>query len=193
MENDTFAGSSHLRENSERYQVGATVVYGLHGKCTITRVETRQISGESVEFYRMEVQKSPLSRSSKAEPAIWVPVANAIDKGVRHPASKGAAASALQILSNREYYFSLKDPWHIMHPRLEAVIRQEGVIGLAKAASYLHVLKTHTAAPSRDILKMRENVNRLLLRELSDALDEPISNVESRVAVMMRRKLIPSS
>jgi hypothetical protein len=42
-------------------------------------------------------------------------------------------------------------------------------------------------------VKFQESVNKLLLRELSEVLGEPIRTLEDRISKMLRSKLIPDS
>ena len=68
-----------------RFFSGSFVIYAMHGKCHVLGTETRTLSGVPILFYKLEVKKSSFSRSNKHEPAIWVPVANAKDRGLRAP------------------------------------------------------------------------------------------------------------
>ena len=67
---------------------GSVVVYGFHGLCSVLSIEERAVSGESIRFYKLQVQKSALSRSKKLEPAIWLPVHSAKKAGLRPPVEK---------------------------------------------------------------------------------------------------------
>ena len=62
---------------------GAIVAYGLHGKCVVTAIETRTVGGQSMRFYRLDILKSALSRSTRQEPSIFIPVEHARSKGLR--------------------------------------------------------------------------------------------------------------
>ena len=81
---------------------GTTVVYGMHGKCVVRAVESRQHAGEAIAFYKLEPQKSALSRSTRQEPAIWVPLATAQERGLRAPVDADSAQEVLKILASRE-------------------------------------------------------------------------------------------
>src|SRR5689334_19976378 len=98
---------------------GSSVIYAMHGKCHVLGTETRSHCGESIRFYKLEIKKSALSRSSRQEPAIWVPVATAKDRGLRSPMSKSEAESALSVLLSREYYFKVSEPWSALQIKLE--------------------------------------------------------------------------
>ncbi len=170
---------------------GSSVIYAMHGKCNVLGTETRSLGGESIRFYKLELKKSMLSRSSRLEPAIWVPVATAKNRGLRAPMTKAEAEAALKILQSREYYFRVNEPWLTIQPQLEASIRLEGGVGLAKVASYLFVLKRKQIVPSSEIIKLQETVHKLLFRELADALGEFSKVLEERVSKGFKSKLIP--
>ncbi len=175
------------------FALGVTVIYGVHGKCSITAIENRVISGEAMSFYKLEVQKPPLSRSTRNEPAIWVPVASANAQGLRVPVTAVEVDDILTMLASREYFFPITDNWSVVQPKLETTIRLEGCKGLAKVLSYLFVLKRKQIVPTHEVSRMDELVTKLLLRELSDALGESIRSLEERLNKLLRQKLTPSS
>ena len=177
----------------ESFQPGTLVIYGLHGKCEIIGIETRQNSGESISYYKLEVQKSPLSRSTRQEPAIWVPVSSAQERGLRAPMTASENESVFKLISNREYYYPLNEAWPAIKPKLESSIRSEGILGLAKALSYLHVLKKKQIVATPDISRLYDAISKLLIRELHEATSVPAREIESRIAKGLRQKIIPNN
>lgn len=175
----------------EEFQPGTPVIYALHGKCQLIGIESREMNGQSIRFYKLEIQKSALSRSTRREPAIWIPVHAAKERGLRAPLSTDQAEAVFKVLSSREYFFETNVPWNTIQPKLEMTIRTEGAIGLAKVASYLFVLKRKQVVPQQEAAKMQETVNKLLLRELSEATGENIRNLEDRIAKSFKQKLLP--
>lgn len=169
---------------------GTYVCYGLHGKCQVSSVEIKTIGAEQQIFYRLEVVKSPLSRSHKQEPAIWLPVKTAEEKGLRLPMGPEQTQEALQILMSREYYFPLNEPWHIVHPKLETCIRHEGGIGLAKVFSYLHVLKKKQIVAQPEVNRMCEAVYKTLMREICESTGEALRIIEGKIEKGLRQKLL---
>jgi len=172
---------------------GSSVIYAMHGKCHVLGTEVRLLEGEPIQFYKLEIRKSSLSRSSRQETAIWVPVATAKSKGLRLPMDKIDAENAMKILMSREYFFKTAEPWSSVLPKLETTIRLEGGIGLAKVASYLYVLKRKQIVPSSEVVKLQETVHRLLFRELSEALEEPAKTLEEKVTRGFRSKMLPDT
>ena len=172
------------------FLAGTQVVYGMHGKCQVTEIQSRQVGSEMVRFYKLELLKSVLSRSSRKDPAIWLPIDSAKSRGLRMPMSNGDGLQAMAFLSSREYFFSLQEPWPSVYLKLEHTIRSEGGIGLAKVASYLYVLKRKQLVPSGELLHFQECVNKLLMRELSEALSENSRVLEDRISKLLRQKLL---
>ena len=173
----------------QNFGIGTAVIYGLHGRCQITAIETRKVGSETQAFYKVEVQRSTLSRSKKPEPAIWVPVQTAMSRGLRAPMNGQTATEALAILQNREYYFSSQEPWSQVFPKIESMLRLEGGIGLAKVYSYLYVLKNRHLVPPSEIMKHFDATHRQLFKELSEALNETPREIELKIAKGLRSKL----
>lgn len=180
--NSTLNGSAVLTAGTE-------VIYGLHGRCTVISVESKNVGGTDLNFYRLEIQRPIPSRTTKLGPTIWLPVTSAKEQGIRKPMDFNEAEMTLIILESREFYFQLEEPWKTLFPKLEVCIRKEGGVGLAKVESFLFVLKNKIVVPSTEILRFSELVTRLLLRELSQALNEPIKSLEERIQKLMKGKL----
>jgi RNA polymerase-interacting CarD/CdnL/TRCF family regulator len=170
---------------------GTAVIYAMHGKCLVLGTEVRSMGGQSQKFYKLEIKKSPLSRSVRGESAIWVPVEQARERGLRIPMTKEDAEAALKLLMSREYFFKPTEQWTSLLPQLENAIRTEGGMGLAKVASFLYVLRRKQIVATPEVNKLQESVNKLLLRELSDALGESIKSIEDRAARGLKSKLLP--
>lgn len=193
METHTPETTSTLERNSAEFAPGSIVMYPMHGRCLVQAVELRLIDGKPIHFYKLEVQRSTLSRSTRPEPAIWLPVQSARERGLRAPIGADNAVAVMAVLMSREYYFQINEPWSSVQPKLENIIRQEGAIGLAKAMSYTHVLIKKQIVPPSELIRFHENLSRLLFRELSEALNEQIKTLEEKVARGLRQKLLPDT
>ncbi len=184
-----------LHTSTERspsdFPPGTPVIYAMHGKCFVLGTEVRSLGGKTQKFYKLEMKKSPLSRAAKGESAIWVPVEQARERGLRAPMSPEEAESAMKLLMSREYFFKISEPWTTLLSQLENVVRTEGGLGLAKAASFLYVLKRKQIVATPEVNKLLESVNKLLFRELSEALGTTIKSIEDRIARGLRSKLLP--
>lgn len=166
-------------------------MYGLFGKCSISGIETKVIAGKATSFYKLEVVKSTLSRSTRPEPAIWVPLDSARAKGLRPAADTALADEVLKILASREYYFSVHEAWSSILPKLEATIASEGALGLAKAYSYLWVLRKKQIVPAPETNRLFESVQKVLFRELGEALQVPPRAIDEKVTRALRNKAAP--
>jgi RNA polymerase-interacting CarD/CdnL/TRCF family regulator len=174
------------------FQMGETLIYFPHGKCLVDGVITRTVSDNvSLPFYKLEIVKSALSRSTKKEPAIWVPVDKALSQGLRRSASPTEIAEAWSILENRESYFSSKETWQEIASRLDHLARKEGLRGLAQAASLLYAYKKKFVIPPTEVLKAEELIMRHLSKEIADAQGEFPKTIEEKAIRAMRHKLHP--
>ncbi len=172
---------------------GSIVMYGLHGKCLITAVETKNIGGETQSFYKLEPIRSPLARTTRQTGSILVPQSVAQRGGIRLPLQSADAPAIMAILGNREYYFDLYSAFSLMQPQLERCIALEGATGLAKVISYLTALKKLDAVPASEIVRFSETVWKLLSRELSEALDQQPREVEAAMNKALKAKLLPDN
>jgi RNA polymerase-interacting CarD/CdnL/TRCF family regulator len=170
---------------------GSSVIYAMHGRCTILSVEARHLGNQEIRFYKLEVKKNSPSRLSRNETAIWVPVEKARAQGLRIPMDKAEAMAAMKLLLAREYFLKINEPWSILQSKLESMIRTEGGLGLAKAASFLYVFIRKQMVPAPEVLKFQEAIVKLLLRELSEALEEPIKVLDEKLNKGMKVKLLP--
>jgi RNA polymerase-interacting CarD/CdnL/TRCF family regulator len=190
-ENCSKNDSKLVNKKGALFTPGTPVIYAMHGRCKVIGTESRSVDQDTLLFYKLELKKLGFSRSGRQEPAIWVPVATAKEKGLRLPMSRSEADTAMKVLSSREYYFKLNQPWPVVQTQLETTIRLEGGIGLAKVASYLFVLRRKQIVPTAEVAKLQEAVHRLLFRELSDSLEEPSRTLEEKVSKGFRSKLLP--
>jgi RNA polymerase-interacting CarD/CdnL/TRCF family regulator len=166
-------------------------IYALHGKCLVAALETRTVGGETNRFYKLEIQKSALSRSSRPEPAIWLPVNTARERGLREIMSPAQAEVVFAILNSREYYFSIDEAWNILQSKLETTIRLEGAAGMAKVVSFLHVLKKRQIVPTPEVAKLDTLVHKLMMRELVEVMGEQPRAIDDRITKALRHKLLP--
>ena len=193
METQTSKITPSFVQNSVEFTVGSIVIYPGHGKCIIHGVETRQVDGKPLRFYKLEILKSTLSRSNRPEPAIWLPVHSAQERGLRVPIIAADTQIVMAALLSREYYFRLNEPWPSVQPKIESLIRIEGALGLAKAVSYTYVAIKKQLVPPVEIVRFNEHVTKVLFRELSEAMKEPIRNLEEKINRGLRQKLLPDT
>jgi len=188
METNFSDVSSALASNSD-IPVGSSVVYAMHGKCTVTAIETRELAGSCQRFYKLEIQKSSLSRSARMEPAIWVPVATARARGIRAPMTPADVERAFEILASREYHLPLNESWNISQGKIEALVRNEGSIGIVKALGFLFVLKKKQVVPLPEVNRLNEALQRQFAKEVAELTGETIKVIEERIARTIKSKI----
>ncbi len=177
-------------QNSDPFTLGSSVIYALHGKCTITSVETREVDQKQINFYKLEPQKSSPGKITRQDTAIWLPVISAKERGLRPPMTKTEAETALALLGNGEFYFPLNEKWSVLHPMLEKCIRLEGGLGFSKVFGFLHILKRKWVVLPNEIARFLETITKLFSKELSDALEEPLRIIEEKVQKNIKQKIL---
>lgn len=190
LQNLESTQSSHSRGE---FAIGTSVIYPSHGRCIIRAIESRNIDGNSIQFYRLEIQRSIFSRSNKQDPSIWIPVSTAVARGLREPITREQAEALFEIFASREYFYLMDEPWQTLLPKMESAICKEGAVGLAKAHSFFHVLNRKAIHVPTPVARFDEMVHKFLYRELSDALEQPIKSLEEQLQKLMRKKLLPDS
>jgi RNA polymerase-interacting CarD/CdnL/TRCF family regulator len=176
------------------YKVGDSVSYGLHGKCVILAIETKDLESGPVSFYQIRAIKNPIAaknpmRVSKSEPHILVPMDTAHKTGLRALMRKEEAENVLKLLSEPDYHYEMDLPWVSKQKMLEEVIRKEGPTGLAKVVGHLYVLIKRDAVPPTPVLRFYESVYRILSRELAEVLGIASKEMETLLNRTLKIKL----
>ena len=192
---DVTQNNNELQRNFRddlEFTEGTAVIYGIHGRCTVTGVEFRKIGEKSIPFYKLEIYR-PIAPKTKRDTAIWIPVESAKKRGLRQLMPEEIVEKAINILTSREYFFSLHEKIHQIQPKLDVCIQEEGGIGLAKVVSYLYTLKNRQIVPTNEVLKLYETHSRILFREIAEIRSSTIRIIEDQVARGMKSKLLPDS
>ncbi len=174
------------------FKVGDEVAYGLHGKCVITAITTKDLSAGPVSFYQIRAIKNPIAAKviNPNEPAILVPVDSAKSNGLRALMTKEDAETALKLLAEPDYHFELTETWVSKQKKLEEAIRREGFIGLAKVIGHLHVCMSRDAVPPSTVTKFFDSVFRIFSRELAETMGFPaMKDVEPMINRALKAKL----
>jgi RNA polymerase-interacting CarD/CdnL/TRCF family regulator len=173
------------------YKIGDEVSYGLHGKCVITGIETKDLATGPVRFYQIRTIKNPITAKNpnRRDPHILIPVETAASTGLRPMMSKQEAESTLKLLAEPDYHFELNQTWVAKQKTLEEAIRKEGSVGLAKVVGHLYVYIKRDAVPSTSVLKFYENIYRIFLKEITEATGTDPKVMESLVNKALRQKL----
>lgn len=173
------------------YKVGDEVSYGLHGKCIILAIETKELATGCTSFYQIRTLKNPITAKNpnRKDPSILVPVESARAKGLRPLMSRDEAETALKLLAEPDYHFELNETWVSKQKTLEEALRKEGAIGLVKVVGHLYVLIKRDAVPSAQLVRFYENVYRIFARELSESLGLTPKELEPLLKRALRAKL----
>ena len=177
------------------YKVGDEVSYGLHGKCVITAIETKDLPSGPVNFYQIRSIKNPITAKNpnRKDGSILVPVDSALRKGLRPLMSKTDAEAALKCLSDPDYHFEMSETWVSKQKTLEEVLRTEGSVGLAKVVGHLYVMIRRDAVPPGEVVRFYESVYRIFAREISESLGISLKEAEPLLARALKNKLSPES
>ncbi len=168
------------------FEVGQTVIYGVHGKCLIKEIVSRTLDDTTVKFYKLEMVKNTASK--KQESFIFVPVKTAIDNGMRVPADENQSNAIFSILQNPAYFFKMSRNWQQTFQQLKTSIESEGAVGLAKSINFLHAMRKKQNTLSSEISKFEAQVLKQLVRELSDSLGETPVKIEERITKIFKGK-----
>ncbi len=173
------------------FKVGDEVAYGLHGKCVITGIATKDLSTGPVSFYQIKTVKNPIipRAVSPNDPAILVPVESAAVNGLRPLMNRDQAEEALKLLAEPDYHFEMNATWVTKQKKLEETIRKEGFTGLAKVVGHMYVLTKKDAVPASNITKFFDSVFRIFIRELADTMELTGKDVEPIVLRALKSKM----
>lgn len=151
------------------FREGESVVYGLHGKLKVVKIERR--GEEKGLFYCLQALRR--GAVGKEEPAIWVKVEGAEKQGLRKPLDASQVPLLYEWLHQKHPDLDWQQPWSGLTSLFDALLKSEGVMGLAKASLYFLILqqkKRLLTAPA-ELLRLKGKVEKLFFRELADALE----------------------
>ncbi len=174
------------------FKVGEEVSYGMHGRCLIESIETKNVGTNPVQFYAIRTIKFNLNNKTvnKNAPSILVPVNIAESCGMRPLIQETDIESVLRTLSDRDYFFSLNENWLRKQKILEETLRKEGLIGFAKVVGHLFVMIKKDPAPAGEVTRLYDSLSRTLIREFSEASGKNLKESEITILKAMRTKLL---
>lgn len=173
------------------YKVGDEVSYGLHGKCVVTGIETKELSSGPISFYQIRSIKNPITAKNpnRRDPYILIPVETAQVKGLRSLMTRAEAEAALKLLEDPDYHFEIRETWVSKQKTLEEALRKEGSVGLAKVVGHLYVMIKRDAVPPSVVIRFYENVYRIFAKELSETLGLSTKEVDALTGKALKHKL----
>jgi RNA polymerase-interacting CarD/CdnL/TRCF family regulator len=170
-------------------QAGSIVMYGLLGRCVIFATVERIVEGKCVSFFQLEPRKLGITRQDRKMSHIYVPVADAVRRGLRPLMPVESAKKCIQLLHSKEYYFDLDRPWAAQQAEFEQMICQGLPEELAKIVSYLHVARLRKMNLDQHFDRFQETLTRNLFRELAEVLGVSIKSLEEAAQKPFRAKL----
>jgi RNA polymerase-interacting CarD/CdnL/TRCF family regulator len=172
------------------FKVGDEVSYGLHGRCVVTGIQTKQLEQGQLQFYEIRaIKNAAVPRPiTKADPQILVPMSTATDQGMRSLMQRTDAEDVLKLLAEPDYHFALQQPWQERTKLLECCLRKEGPKGLAKVVGHLFMVIKCDVGPAVEAQRMYQAAHKALSRELSVAMDITTRGAEELIDKALKVK-----
>ncbi|HEX8139069.1 MAG TPA: CarD family transcriptional regulator [Pyrinomonadaceae bacterium] len=158
------------------FKVGQKVVYPNHGIGTIEQIEQKQIGQTSLPFYTL--------RLAATNSLVLVPVANAVEVGLRAPISSGECELLFKNLADD--FTSPPNDWKDRFKDFTEKMRTGDIFEVAdvlKNLTYLSHLKPLSFREQR----MLERARYLVISELAAVCRQPECNIEPRVEQALGR------
>ena len=158
------------------FKVGQKVIYPNHGIGTIEQIEQKQIGATSLPFYTL--------RLAATNSVVLVPVANAIEVGLRSPISSAECEMLLKNLADD--FASPSHDWKDRFKDFSERMRTGDIFEVADVLKNLTYL-SHTKPLSFREQRMLERARYLVLSELAAVCRQPECNVEPRIEQALSR------
>jgi CarD family transcriptional regulator len=158
------------------FKIGQKVVYPNHGIGTIEQVEQKQIGATAIPFYTL--------RLAATNSVVLVPVANALEVGLRSPISSAECELLLKNLGDD--FTAAPNDWKDRFKEFSDKMRTGDIFevaGVLKHLTYLSHLKPLSFREQR----MLERARYLVISELAAVCRQPECNVEPRVEQALAR------
>jgi len=152
------------------FKVGQKVIYPNHGIGTIEQIEQKQIGATSLPFYTL--------RLAATNSVVLVPVANAIEVGLRSPISSAECEMLLKNLADD--FASPSHDWKDRFKDFSERMRTGDIFEVADVLKNLTYL-SHTKPLSFREQRMLERARYLVVSELAAVCRQPECNVEPRI------------
>ncbi len=158
------------------FKVGQKVIYPNHGIGTIEQIEHKQIGATSLPFYTL--------RLAATNSVVLVPVANAIEVGLRSPISSAECEMLLKNLADD--FASPSHDWKDRFKDFSERMRTGDIFEVADVLKSLTYL-SHTKPLSFREQRMLERARYLVISELAAVCRQPECNVEPRIEQALSR------
>lgn len=155
------------------FKKGDFVIYGTHGRCEITAIETKSFNNAEEMFYEL----TPVN-PGKNDSRFLIPVSSAKQNGVRQEIDQEDAKIILDTLSSSEFFLKVDMPWPQKEKEIENMVRFQGALGLAKAVKHLYIYHESVTFPEPIATRTYKKLFKVLAREISQAKQMTIKDTE---------------
>lgn len=159
-----------------QFKVGDKVVYPAHGVAEIVSIETRDIGGQPLAFYMLNILENGMR--------VMVPTSNVDQVGMRDIVSSDEADKVFDVLKKREKMVE-STTWNRRHREYMEKIKTGSLFEVAKVLRDLYVLKNDKELSFGE-RKMLDTARSLLVREISLSKGITHEEVETKFKAIFR-------
>lgn len=159
-----------------RFKVGDKVVYPVHGVAEIVSIEMREIGGNPLSFYMLNILENGMR--------MMVPTSNVDQVGMRDIVSSDEADRVFDVLKKREKMVE-STTWNRRHREYMEKIKTGSLFEVAKVLRDLYVLKNDKELSFGE-RKMLDTARSLLVREISLSKGITHEEVETKFKAIFR-------
>jgi len=153
--------------STDNFEVGSTAVYPAHGVADVIGLETKQVGGQDLAFYHLQVRGSGLK--------IIVPINKAGENGMRPLANPDEIDRMFEILRNHDVPAD-RQTWNRRYRNFMEKIRTGSLHEVAEVYRDLSLLRSQKTL-SHGEREMLRTARDLLVGELSVARDSTVTEV----------------
>lgn len=158
------------KREKEVFSVGEKIVYPMHGAGVIDSIETKEVGGKSIDYYKVKIVSGNIM--------LMIPVNNTSGVQLRHVISKEQAENVLETFGSSE---DLSDiPWNKRY-KTNIDRLKTGTIENVSAVLCELIYREKTHGLSTSDRKMFILTKSIFCSELSSALDIPSADIFERI------------
>ncbi|RKX77031.1 MAG: CarD family transcriptional regulator [Spirochaetes bacterium] len=162
--------SQQSRNTSQRFKINQEVVYPLQGVGRIKAIEEREFKNKSIPYYIIYLEVSDMT--------VMVPVDEAENLGIRAIVSSSEAEKALSLISGD--YEPISADWKLRYQMNLDLLKKGSVLDIATVVKTLYHRSKIKELPIME-RKLFDNALKLMIDEVSFALDKPKEEVEQLI------------
>jgi CarD family transcriptional regulator len=159
------------RTQKPSFKVGDKAVYPAQGVAEVVSIEEKDIAGQRQKFYVLKI----LDTNRK----IMVPVANAVQVGLRHPISEKEVLEIFAILKERNIAFD-NQTWNRRYRGFMDKIKTGSVFDVAEVMRDLYRLKAEKSLSFGE-RRMLETARALIVKEIAVTRENSEDKVQAEI------------